>query len=1061
MPYISPYFIDKLEENIDIVRIIGYFVKLKKSGANYVGLSPFTKEKTPSFTVSPTKEIYKDFSSGKGGNAINFLMELNGWSYPEAIEYIAEKMGMPVEYDETEDSQRHQQRNAKRAELQSIMRRVITHYHRAFLALPPDHPAKLEVYGHRGMTFDQVQRWEVGYAPGRGYLYKELADRGLVGPAEDLGLVKDAKDRFWNRVIYPIFDGRSRPVGIAGRDLGGGKVKTAKWINPNDSLLYDKGEILYGLHEARQEISAVRTAYVVEGYNDVIAFQENGLRNTVAASGTAFTREQMRVLRKSANKVILCLDPDAAGQRAAIKAIPELLAMGFIVYVLHLPDCDPDDFVRLYSESIDKYGLAAILNTDGMQRDGFGALMDQLPGDPIERAKEARKLCEVIALIDDEATVDIYAGWLTSVTDFTRAKINKWVKDAKEVPATPLPEKSTEKYVLPDEVQTPLSELMDTIERYRLFQANNRIWIVANDEPPHFFKPVSNFRIEIMQHMADEKHPMKLIRIKNVHNEERIFDLPSAEINTPQSFDKAMTDQGNFFYTGGRNELQKIRAFLYDQMGTGRRIDVLGWQTEGFWAWNNKATSSNGEDIEISEHGTFTVGPTSYYVPSANKIYSNNAFKYEAQKKVQVITSPVTFDAYTTKMLEVHGDHAITGVLFTLASIFQDIVVRELGNFPIVFLYGPASSGKDQLAECCQSFFGHPQTAINLEGGVSTIKAQVREFAQFQNLMSHLSEYKRGDPKLDGVLKGLWDRRGYKRGNIDSHVGTESIPILSSVLMTGNDYPDNEALITRLMVEEMTRTAFTDEETKKFEDLADMTKQGISSITDGLLPFREKVARNFQQKYRMFKSGFSDVVPDAKSRMIGNCSVLGAFYHMLSDELIFPWDHARLTAHLAKITEAQTRKLASASIITKFWDCFLASMRGGREDRLQVRRDFKVESGTLYFNFTNVFNRLQRQWYLQYHEGAPSKMNMLDTLRKDASYIQDKTSERIGESNTSAIMINLSLVPVGQELTNAMEWQLNERSLFDQSDNGSADGDSADTPSLFNEPAGGKPGLPF
>lgn len=422
-----------------------------------------------------------------------------------------------------------------------------------------------------------------------------------------------------------------------------------------------------------------------------------------------------------------------------------------------------------------------------------------------------------------------------------------------------------------------------------------------------------------------------------------------------------------------------------------------------------------------------------YYIPPANKVYANNPFRFSAQKKVVVVKSPVSFSEYASQMRVVHRDHAITALLFTIASMFQDIAVEEAGGgFPLYFLYGPASSGKDQLAYCCQSFFGVPQEAINLEGGVSTIKAQVREFAQFANMISHLSEYHSGDTQLDGVLKGLWDRRGYKRGTIESHVSTESIPILSSVLMTGNDYPQPEALVTRLIAEEMTQNQFGAEAVKEFEKLEDMTKAGISSLGDDLLKYRGLVAEQFQKKFRAFKQGITDKIPGAHSRMLTNLAQLGAFYSILKDEITFPFTHLEMTDHMAKITRAQMAKIAGSSMVTRWWHAFLAAMSGRRDDRLMVGRDFEIKNGYLYFNMTHAYNNIQLQWFPRHREIAPKQSRMFDELKKDASFYDFKRSERIGDRNTSCMVIDLKHVPIAQELQNAADWQANERTLLDQ-----------------------------
>src|SRR5690606_21910366 len=423
-------------------------------------------------------------------------------------------------------------------------------------------------------------------------------------------------------------------------------------------------------------------------------------------------------------------------------------------------------------------------------------------------------------------------------------------------------------------------------------------------------------------------------------------------------------------------DFQKIRAFLFDRMGTGRKIDILGWQPEGFWAWNNKITVPGKTSIDIDENGVFKFEGTSYYVPSANRIYSNNPFKYEGQKKMMCIKPDFNFQQYSLQLKKVHREHSITALLFALATPFQDIVVNTIKNFPLMFLSGPPSTGKDQLAACAQGFFGVPQTGIGVGSGVSTAKAQVREFAQISNIIAQLSEYKRGDVRLDEMLKDLWDRRGYKRGNIDSHVGTESIPILSSVIITSNDFPDNDALLTRVIWEDMNVQNFTDEAVKNYEILEDMNKQMYSYFTDDLINSRDHFQQKFKKSYRGARDMMSSLLPEAKSRIIGNFSVLVATYDIFQDIVSLPFNKSEMLDHFKSRIEALERKLATASLLSKWWDCFLASLRGHKDDRLKVGHDLKLEGTLLYFNFTNSYLKIQRQWYIQYRESAPSKSSM-------------------------------------------------------------------------------------
>lgn len=1050
MAYIKKESIDRVFEESDIVKV---FEKLcpdtKKKGVNYVCKSPFNDENTASCVVSPAKQIYKDFSSGNGGNVVSFIMEHQRLQYVEAIEWLASFFNIPLEYEDAEWAKKKQEKLKKKEEYRPLLKVVLAQYRKAFRALPDDHNAKQEVYGKRQYTDDQVVEWEIGYAPGKKFIYQNAYGTGALTIARELNLVGDNADKYWSRVIYPIHDVNGLLIGLAGRNVSTNE-KAAKWINPNDNELYKKDKVWYALHKAKRAITKTGEAWLVEGYNDVIAWHTYGLENTVASCGTAITTNQIKVLSRYTKKVILCMDPDPAGLKSALKHIPLFLSQDFIVQVATLP-VDPDDFVRKYPNIIERVGLSKMMNHSweireekktirkSVKVDGFKFLMDHLlTGNEIEDSKVVNELLEVIANISDTSMKDIYTKWLSKESGFTVPQLNKWKKevDQKIVDRTSSGTNDWwETYILPSEVTTPIEELKPIIEKYGMFQDNNRIWIKQGDDAPYTFKAVSNFSIEIIQHMQDEKFPMKLIRIKNVRNKERIFDTLSDNLNSPMQFTNVMAGHGNFLFKGKREDHLKLLEYMFDKMGDGDKVDVLGWQASGFFVFSNLVVIPGKGNIEIDENGVFKVDKTHYYVPAANKVYRNNPYKYMAQKRIVATPAPdFSFTDYCSKMIAVHRGHAITGILFTIASIFQDVVINKTGaGFPIPFLYGPPSTGKDQLIECCQSFFGKPQEAISLESGTSTDKAQIREFAQFQNMIGHLSEYKRGNPKVDGMLKALWDRRGYKRGTIDSHVGSESIPILSSTFLTGNDYPDNDALITRVIWEEMTKGDFSPEEIKMYDQLKDMTNQGISHFTVEILQHREKWETLFKETYRrVVKTIKQDMgMLATQARIIHNNAVLGATYELMKDDLQFPFSWGDFMSHAKESIDRQLRKLNTASLHSKWWDIFLATVRTETAP-LVHEVDFSIKDGRLYFNMKNTWNRITTQWYRQYQETTPSKAKISDTLRDNLDLaLQEHATHRFdGSSNgkrTSAFSVELSATQIQDELMEAIEWQENQK----------------------------------
>lgn len=1055
MPYIKPEIIDKVRESSNMLEVIGHYVDLKKVGANYTGLSPFVSEKTPSFSISPSKGLWKDFSSGESGiDSIGFLMKKESLSYPEAIKWLAKKYAIPLEYEDSQYAQQYFEKEQKRDKLRPLLESVIRKYEEEFQKLSEDHPAKLEVFQKRKYTSEIIEKYRIGYAPGRSFISDLCKENGRKEDAIEIGIINENNDKFYDRLIFPLIEKKGKdiiPVGLAGRKLNGDR-KYPKWLNSPESELYKKDSFLYGLDKAKEEINRKGEVWIVEGYNDVIAWQSNGIVNTVGASGTSISLKQLNILKKLCKRVVFCFDPDKAGKKALLKYIPEFIIQNFRVEVVFLKgELDPDDYARFHLEGNFDYSIAEFGNDNNFREDGFDFLVkESFKGkDELDKANETEKIARFVAKVEGTAQL-VFAKHLAKESGVGLVEIKKLLKvKEEEIKATLTPDQD-EYYTLPPSVKESLEKLKPEIQKYQMFVANNQVWIQEKGKPPYSFRSVSNFSINIINHMHDEKFPMKLVRIKNICGLERIFDMKSSNMNSPMTFVNEVTAQGNFDWRGSKHDHDLLKTYLFDKMGTGRKIDVLGWQPEGFWIWNNKISDPDGSTPYFDENGVFEKDGVSYYVPSANSIYRSNMYRYEAQKKVKYLPASVSFQIYTSQVLKVHRNHGMVGILFSIASIFQDIVVSETNSFPLLFLFGPASSGKDQLADVCQSFFGQPQTGINLEGGVSTIKAHVREFAQFSNQISQLSEYKNGDSQLDGVLKGLWDRRGYKRGNLDSAVSTDSIPILSSVIMTGNYAPDQEALITRLIWEFMDQTVFTDEETKEFEKLNDMTKKGISSFTDEFLSHRDFVKENFKNSFRGFKQILKERKPEANSRMISNLSVLGAFFKMFNNTFQFPFSQLEMMTHFETKIDKQMNKLDSANINVRWWQCFLASMRGSIADQIIIGRDFKISGNELYFNFTSCYTRIQRQWRTQYGDNAPSQGVMQDSLKKDGSWIDDIKATRMAKGkksrSTSAYIVNINKIPNRDEIQFAIDFQTNDSSLYANPENNVIERNKKDLP---------------
>lgn len=1042
--------IDRLYE-ADLCQAIGRVYtdasyKIRNNGTAE-GCSPFKNERTPSFKVSNVKNIWKDFGSGKGGTSIiDFIQAYKGVDFLEAVKIACETLNIPIEYEKETDEQK--EKRAQKQSLTQILKKTAEIYRQNFVSLPPESEAKKYMLS-RNFSDEIMDNFGIGYALAG--LYEAFKEQAIVSDGEALGLLRkntqgNYYDFFKGRIIFPICDKYGHCVGFGGRILTNDK-KQPKYINSAESDLFDKSNLLYGFHLARNTIANTGEVYLVEGYTDVMRMHQIGFANTIATLGTALTPQHLVQLKKLCRKVIIFRDSDSAGQTAAERDLQLILQAGLFAELVVFPSEDKEDPDSI-GQRPEAVALIKASRTDAIVHligEAYRTALDRyiaqhgqskkpllLPEDKKNLTELAGKL---VGCIPDDTTREAYAEQLKELFKIKVASQQKKEEKPKNINNSPRVQRgegsgidgSLDNCVFPDEVEDPYLYKNEIIE-YGLFQHRNRIYTSAGKEGKEYFMSISNFSIEIVQHMQDEKFPMKLIRICNIYGSEKIFDILSDKINSLPSFKNVVTSFGNYYFSGTPSQHERLLRYLFDRMGTGRKISILGWQTEGFWAWNNKIVVPLGEDIVLDKTGLFNYQKTCYYIPSANANYENNAFMYGAQKRFKSTATSLAPPEYFRQMYKVHRSHAITAILFGIGAFYQDIIVAGTGFYPLLFLYGPASTGKDNLCEAVQSLMGIPQTAIQLEGGASTIKAQIREFSQFSNGISQLSEYKRGNPQIDGVLKGLWDRRGYKRGTIESPVATEEVPILSATILTGNDCPDAEALITRLLWEEMKQQEFDDEAKKQYNVLKDMCKKGISGMADFFIHKRDFFADKFLETYREAKRNFTkgEVFKNVPSRITDNLSVLRAVFNIFKNDWIFPFTEEEMLAHFEIMVDSQRKKIETDSAANRFWDCILVCMRLTQGEALRMGINLREEGGYLSFNFSTVYSIVQRQWFIQYRENAPSKTELRRQIKEAESFVGEDKAVRINltiNSPTSAIKVNINKLPIRAELIAEIENQ--------------------------------------
>jgi len=537
---ISRETIDRVFETARVEEVIGEFVQLKKAGSNFKGLSPFSDERTPSFMVSPVKQIWKDFSTGKGGNAISFLMEHEHYSYPEAIRYLAKKYN--IEIEETEQTNEQKEQADERESMFLVSEFARDYFHEILVEDNQGKAIGLSYFKERGFTDETIRKFQLGYslneweafttaALNKGYNLKYLESTGLTIVKQDLLSDTGTKqfDRFKGRVMFPIHSMSGRVLGFGGRILISDK-KAAKYLNSPDSDIYHKSNILYGIYYAKQAIAKEDNCYLVEGYTDVISFHQSGIENTVASSGTALTENQIRLINRLTKNVTILFDGDAAGIRASIRGIDLILEQGMNVRVLMFPEGDdPDSFAK----KVSKEELKEYLQNNSQDFINFkvSLLMKEAQNDPVKKAGLIRDIVISISKIPDRIQREVYIQECSRIMDISEnvlfselAQLDK--KEKRDATKKTIYQKPT----APILQKTPQFEKIDELKKYE--REIIKILLLYGNNEVVFENFIAGEDVD-----DNEVTPLKKEYFKNVVSNEIYLNLQEDEVEfTDENF---------------------------------------------------------------------------------------------------------------------------------------------------------------------------------------------------------------------------------------------------------------------------------------------------------------------------------------------------------------------------------------------------------------------------------------------------------------------------------------------------------------------------------------------
>ena len=630
--------IDKVFETARVEEVIGDFVQLKRAGSNFKGLSPFSDERTPSFMVSPVKQIWKDFSTGKGGSSVTFLMEHEHFSYPEAIRYLAKKYN--IEIEETEQSDEDKAEANEKESMYLVSEFASKYFQDVLLNHEEGKAIGYTYFKERGFTNETIKKFNLGYSPnqwdaftkealGKGYKLEYLEKTGLTIVGEDKQF-----DRFKGRVMFPIHSMSGRVLGFGGRILTQDK-KAAKYLNSPESDIYHKSKVLYGIFHAKQAIAKLDNCFLVEGYTDVIQMHQSGIENVVASSGTALTPDQIRLVNRLTKNITVLFDGDAAGLRASIRGIDLILEEGMNVRVCTFPDGDdPDSFAKKTSyEDLVKY-----LNESAMDFIQFKAslLMKEAKNDPIKKADLIRDMVTSISKIPDRIKREIYIQETSRIMDIsedvlfnTLAQITK--KDIQELGK----KQKEEQKAFEVHKNEPIALSSNVDIQFELEQKIIEILLLYGNREEEF---------EDVLLKANENGEMTEVKELNSYKVyQRIFfslQEDETELANPV-FKSIYNDLINYFHQNENFEMDHYLQQLPAEISNEVTSILMNDEREVLHNWETKHIYVKGKDQTISQYVSETILTLRWFL--VNKIIE--------ELKGSVTSEPETDNSETLSMV--------------------------------------------------------------------------------------------------------------------------------------------------------------------------------------------------------------------------------------------------------------------------------------------------------------------------------------------------------------------------------------------------------------------------
>ncbi len=933
--------------DLDIETVLKPYVELKRKGSSLMGLCPFHSEKTPSFSVSPQKNLYNCFGCRRGGDGIDFIMEKENLSFIEAVRKIASDNGIVIEEKGKDLTDEERAANRHKESLLATLDLIHKFYVECLRANMDDECADARGYAYGRWSPGFCATSGIGYAPKNGkffieYCHNKGIDQEIL---MELGLLKvnesgNTYQLFRRRIVIPIKDRYGRVIAFTARYIGD-NPSAPKYINSSNSDVYTKGTALFGLDRAAKARDA-GNIIIVEGAPDVLRLQSVGLDNTVASLGTAWTDVQFSKLRRITSSICFIPDSDVSegrlfgpGFEAVMKNGTAAMKKGFVVTVRELPFAEvpvtyedikelypdpnkvPKDFVKIKPGKNDPDSYIT-------SKDDYTALNEKyfvvwlaekrfFEADSLVKERQAvSEIADLLRYIDDPLVLDQCIDQLNKIhgrTKFWKDAVSQARGEAKR-------QKNSGSSL--DERQREVEDL----RKAGLFVRDNCYYTVGDENEDPVM--ISNFIMEPLFHIGDDNNGTRIFRLKNETGDRRLLEIRESEMCSLNAFQQKVGTLGNFIWLAKIEKLNRVKRYLYAKTDTAERVRKLGWDSiNDFFAFGN-GILTDGTFLQVDDMGIVRgSNGKAFYIPATSKMYRNNPEIYQFERlMVHENRNGVSMRVFAEKLISVFGENARIALCYLFATVFRDVIFRRTRHFPILNLFGEKGTGKTTLATSLQSFFIHGIDPPNL--GVTSVPAMNDRVSQAVNTLVVFDEYKNDlDIRKIAYLKGLWGGGGQTKKNTNTDGMAAQTIVSTGIALCGQDKPTQDmALYTRVLFLAFTKTSFNQAERTRYEDIVTLCNMGLTHLTVELLKYRSLFEKNFPEAYAMSKRELATKLGEVTvhERIFGNWVIPLATYRSLETVLDLPFSYAELFETAVKGVLNQNELAQESSEVGDFWN---------------------------------------------------------------------------------------------------------------------------------------------